>query len=98
MPVVADRACFQRRSHARTLHVHAFHHLLAEGFTFWRQLSFGSDNVQAIFSGRNLWLHTNYFGYDPESSNYGQQAITRNVDLGPYPPSRQFMFSLAVGF
>jgi TonB-linked SusC/RagA family outer membrane protein len=59
---------------------------------------FGSDDVQAIFSGRNLWLHTNYFGYDPESSNYGQQAITRNVDLGPYPPSRQFMFSLAVGF
>ncbi|HKW10468.1 MAG TPA: hypothetical protein VJO33_08810, partial [Gemmatimonadaceae bacterium] len=59
---------------------------------------FGSDDVQAIFSGRNLWLHTNYFGYDPESSNYGQQAITRNVDLGPYPPSRQFLFSLAVGF
>ena len=58
----------------------------------------GSDDVQAIFSGRNLWLHTKYFGYDPESSNYGQQAITRNVDLGPYPPSRQFMFSLAVGF
>ena len=59
---------------------------------------FGSDDVQAIFSARNLWLHTNYFGYDPESSNYGQQAITRNVDLGPYPPSRQFLFSLAVGF
>jgi hypothetical protein len=58
----------------------------------------GSDDVQAIFSGRNLWLHTNYFGYDPESSNYGQQAITRNVDLGPYPPSRQFLFSLSVGF
>ena len=59
---------------------------------------FGSDDVQALVSGRNLWLHTNYFGYDPESSNYGQQAITRNVDLGPYPPSRQYLFSLAVGF
>jgi TonB-linked SusC/RagA family outer membrane protein len=59
---------------------------------------FGSTDVQAVFSGRNLLLHTNYFGYDPESSNYGQQAITRNVDLGPYPPSRQFLFSLAVGF
>jgi outer membrane receptor protein involved in Fe transport len=59
---------------------------------------FGSSDVQAVFSGRNLWLHTNYFGYDPESSNYGQQAITRNVDLGPYPPSRQYLFSLAVGF
>jgi TonB-linked SusC/RagA family outer membrane protein len=59
---------------------------------------FGSSDVQAVISGRNLWLHTKYFGYDPESSNYGQQAITRNVDLGPYPPSRQFLFSLAVGF
>jgi hypothetical protein len=59
---------------------------------------FASGDVQAVVTGRNLWLHTNYFGYDPESSNYGQQAITRNVDLGPYPPSRQFLFSLAVGF
>ena len=59
---------------------------------------FGSDDVQAVVTGRNLWIHTKYFGYDPESSNYGQQAITRNVDLGPYPPSRQVMFSLAVGF
>jgi TonB-linked SusC/RagA family outer membrane protein len=58
----------------------------------------GTNDVQAVISGRNLWLHTNYFGYDPESSNYGQQAIARNVDLGPYPPSRQFLFSLAVGF
>lgn len=58
----------------------------------------GSGDVQAFVSGRNLWLHTNYFGYDPESSNYGQQAITRNVDLGPYPPSRQYLFSLTVGF
>jgi hypothetical protein len=59
---------------------------------------FGSTDVQAVASGRNLWLHTHYFGYDPESSNYGQQAITRNIDLGPYPPSRQYLFSLAVGF
>ncbi|HEY2378700.1 MAG TPA: SusC/RagA family TonB-linked outer membrane protein [Gemmatimonadaceae bacterium] len=70
------------------------------GFALPRRYThyFGSDDVQAIVSGRNLWLHTKYFGYDPESSNYGQQAITRNVDLGPYPPSRQFLFSLSVGF
>ncbi|HZI42722.1 MAG TPA: SusC/RagA family TonB-linked outer membrane protein [Gemmatimonadaceae bacterium] len=73
---------------------------LRVGLTVPRQYThfFGSDDVQLIFSGRNLWLHTKYFGYDPESSNYGQQAITRNVDLGPYPPSRQFLFSLSVGF
>jgi hypothetical protein len=70
------------------------------GFTLPQKYAhyFGSDNVQAVVTGRNLWLHTNYFGYDPESSNYGQQAITRNIDLGPYPPSRQYLFSLSVGF
>ena len=70
------------------------------GFALPRRYThyFGSDDVQANISGRNLWLSTKYFGYDPESSNYGQQAITRNVDLGPYPPSRQFLFSLSVGF
>ncbi|GAC1651836.1 MAG: TonB-dependent receptor [Gemmatimonadaceae bacterium] len=58
----------------------------------------GSTDVQASVAGRNLAIHTKYFGYDPESSNYGQQAVTRNVDLGPYPPSRSFFFSLTAGF
>lgn len=59
---------------------------------------FGSSNVRVEVTGRNLLIFTNYWGYDPESSNYGQQAITRNIDLGPYPPSRQFMFSITAGF
>jgi TonB-linked SusC/RagA family outer membrane protein len=59
---------------------------------------FGSSDVKIEATGRNLLIFTNYFGYDPESSNYGQQAVTRNVDLGPYPPSRQFMFSITAGF
>lgn len=59
---------------------------------------FGSSDVKIELTGRNLLVFTNYFGYDPESSNYGQQAVTRNVDLGPYPPSRQFMFSITAGF
>lgn len=59
---------------------------------------FGSSNVRVEVTGRNLLIFTNYWGYDPESSNYGQQAVTRNIDLGPYPPSRQFMFSITAGF
>jgi TonB-dependent starch-binding outer membrane protein SusC len=54
--------------------------------------------VRLELTGRNLLIFTNYWGYDPESSNYGQQAVTRNVDLGPYPPSRTFMFSITAGF
>lgn len=59
---------------------------------------FGAKSAQVSVTGRNLVLITNYFGYDPEVSNYGSQAITRNIDLGPYPPSRQFFFSIKAGF
>ncbi len=55
---------------------------------------FGSDAVSLNVSGRNLILITNYFGYDPEVSNYGQTAITRGIDLAPYPPSRTFYLSV----
>ncbi len=48
--------------------------------------------------GVNLLTITDYFGYDPEVSNYGAQSITRNIDLGPYPPSRQFFFTIRAGF
>jgi TonB-linked SusC/RagA family outer membrane protein len=59
---------------------------------------FGARNARASVTGRNLVLISNYFGYDPEESNFGQQAISRNIDLGPYPPMRSFYFSITAGF
>jgi hypothetical protein len=59
---------------------------------------FGAKDARVSVSGRNLLLFTPYSMYDPEVSNYGPQAITRNIDLGPYPPSRQFFFSITAGF
>jgi len=50
------------------------------------------------FSGRNLLMHSNYSGVDPEVSNFGNQALNRNVDVAPFPPSRSFFFSLDLGF
>jgi len=58
----------------------------------------GARNARASITGRNLVLISNYFGYDPEESNFGQQAISRNIDLGPYPPMRSFYFSITAGF
>jgi TonB-linked SusC/RagA family outer membrane protein len=49
-------------------------------------------------SGRNLIRITNYHGYDPEVSNFGNQPIVRNIDVAPYPPSRSFYFTVDVGF
>lgn len=59
---------------------------------------FGAKDAKVSLAGRNLLLFTPYSLYDPEVSNYGPQAITRNIDLGPYPPSRQFFFSITAGF
>lgn len=47
-------------------------------------------------SGRNLIriLPTHFRGIDPEVSNFGNQAIGRNIDVAPFPPSRSFFFSI----
>jgi len=67
---------------------------LPERWASW----FGATSARVSVEGVNLITVTNYFGYDPEVSNYGAQAVTRNIDLGPYPPSRQFFFSIQAGF
>jgi hypothetical protein len=55
-------------------------------------------SARLSFSGRNLLTFTNYSGLDPEVSNFGNQAIARNIDVAPFPPSRSFWTSLDVGF
>jgi TonB-linked SusC/RagA family outer membrane protein len=54
-------------------------------------------SLQLGVSGRNLLTFTGYTGLDPEVSNFGNQPIGRNFDVGPYPPSRTFWFSVSAG-
>jgi hypothetical protein len=54
--------------------------------------------AQVSLSGRNLLTFTDYTGLDPEVSNFGNQQIARNIDVAPFPPSRSFWFSAALGF
>ncbi len=59
------------------------------------------DNVRharLTLSGRNLIRITDYRGLDPEVSNFGNQAIVRNIDVAPFPPNRSFFFSIDLGF
>jgi len=58
----------------------------------------GVRSAQLSISGRNLLTFTDYTGLDPEVSNFGNQTIARNIDVAPFPPSRQFWFSLALNF
>ncbi|AKF82532.1 TonB-dependent receptor [Myxococcus fulvus 124B02] len=56
------------------------------------------QTARLSLSGRNLLMFTGYSGLDPEVSNFGNQAIARNIDVAPFPPSRSFWTSLDVGF
>jgi TonB-dependent starch-binding outer membrane protein SusC len=57
-----------------------------------------AQNVRLELSGRNLKTWTKYTGLDPEVSNFGNQPLGRFQDVTPYPPSRQFFFSLSSSF
>ena len=59
---------------------------------------FGMRTARLSVSGRNLLRFTPYKGLDPEVSNFANQAIVRNIDVAPFPPSRSFFFSIDVGF
>jgi TonB-linked SusC/RagA family outer membrane protein len=58
---------------------------------------FGGRSLRVSLSARNLFTSTNYSGLDPEVSNFGNQAIFRNIDVAPFPPSRSFWFTLELG-
>jgi len=58
----------------------------------------GLQTMLISLSGRNLLTFTDYTGLDPEVSNFGNQPIARNIDVAPFPPSRSFWFSVALGF
>ena len=55
-------------------------------------------DVRLNVVGRNLGVWMDYWGMDPEATNFGNGPVRSAVDLAPFPPSRQFFFSLDVGF
>jgi len=58
----------------------------------------GIRTARLSLTGRNLLRFTPYSGLDPEVSNFGRQAIVRNIDVAPFPPSRSFFFAFDLGF
>lgn len=62
------------------------------------RLPLGARDLRLSLSARNLKTWSDYWSMDPEVNNFGNQNVTRFVDLAPYPPSRSFFFSVDVGF
>ena len=56
------------------------------------------SNVRIGSSAQNLLTFTNYKGYDPEVSNFGNQSVGASVDNAAFPNSKRIFFHLAVDF
>jgi hypothetical protein len=62
-----------------------------------RWMRAGHD-VRLSLSGRNLKMWSDYWGVDPEVNNFGNQNVTRFVDLAPFPPTKSWFFSVDVSY
>lgn len=55
-------------------------------------------NVVVSITGNNLFLHTNYYGLDPESISADAGSNVDGSSGFTYPAARSFLFSINVGF
>ena len=65
---------------------------------FSKRIFRGAGASRIEFGGRNLVTWSNYPGVDPEASNFGNQPISRFIDLAPFPPSRTFYLTLSASY
>ena len=73
---------------------------LTLGYTLPQNISnkLKMKKLRVYASGYNLWLLTNYTGFDPEVSTRRRTSLTPGVDYSAYPKSRSFVFGLNVNF
>ena len=55
------------------------------------------SSMQVGVSARDFWLSTDYTGWNPDVSQFGNVAVGGSVDTGPYPMSKALYFNISVG-
>lgn len=70
------------------------------GYTIPKNLTkkIGVENLRLYVSGTNLWLLTNYSGFDPEVDTRRATPLTPGVDYSAYPKSRGVVFGVNLTF
>jgi hypothetical protein len=58
----------------------------------------GAGSIRFYASGYNLFVLTNYSGYDPEVDTRRNPPVTPGVDYSAYPKSRSFLGGINVTF
>ncbi len=56
------------------------------------------DAIKLSVSGQNLWLVTDYSGFDPEVNSFSYDPTRTGVDWGSFPNQRTFTVGLNVTF
>lgn len=56
------------------------------------------QNLRFYVTGYNVFVLTNYSGFDPEVSTRRKTSLTPGVDYSAYPRSRQLVFGLNLNF
>ncbi|MEZ4987807.1 MAG: hypothetical protein R2795_22730 [Saprospiraceae bacterium] len=58
----------------------------------------GVESIKFYVSGQNLWLLTNYSGFDPEVDSFSFDPTRRGIDFNAFPNQRTFTFGLNAAF
>jgi TonB-linked SusC/RagA family outer membrane protein len=56
------------------------------------------DQARIGISGSNLFVWSDYYGYDPEAANFGNRPTLATVDLLSFPSARRVYFHLNFNF
>jgi TonB-linked SusC/RagA family outer membrane protein len=56
------------------------------------------EQVRVGISGNNIFVWSDYYGYDPEVANFGNRPTIASVDVMTYPAVRRLYFHLNVNF
>ncbi|RAW00880.1 SusC/RagA family TonB-linked outer membrane protein [Pseudochryseolinea flava] len=59
---------------------------------------FKINTAKVYVSAQNQITITDYSGYDPEVSRYGQETLSQGTDYGSYPAAKSVMFGVNLGF
>lgn len=72
---------------------------VALGYTFGNGIrGIGLDVLRLYVSAENLFILTNYTGFDPESTASGNSDVDLGIDLNTYPISRSVSVGLKLTF
>ena len=56
------------------------------------------QGIRVGISGRNIFTITDYSSYDPETSVKGGSGLSTNLEVAPFPSSKQFYLNLGFDF